>query len=108
MIQDNLPKSAGFSRFMGIGASFAFSSYKPCAYISFYDIGVFASKALLSPDDPTFLNTTIDLSAGVYGLEDTRMAIRKAQGHSPWIAGYLPTFSRMLLPHTIKTMFICE
>jgi hypothetical protein len=91
-----------------VGAFFAFTQGRPCAFIAVEDIGVFAGKALLSPEDPTFKNQIINLSEGEYDLESTRRSIQKAQGYSPWLASYIPGFTRSILPHDFKMMFTCE
>ncbi|KAI9636563.1 uncharacterized protein MKK02DRAFT_26925 [Dioszegia hungarica] len=102
---DNFPVASGITRFLGIGAFFAFTKGRPCAFIAVEDIGVFAGKALLSPEDPAFKNQIIDLAEGDYDLESTRRSIQKAQGYSPWLASYIPGFTRSILPHDFKMMF---
>jgi len=93
---------------MMIGMFFAMAGSKPVAFIATEDIGVFASQALLKPDDSRFKNKTIDLSAGSYDINDVSRAIEKAQGHTPWLARYTPTAIRNLLPHDFKEMMKCK
>jgi hypothetical protein len=50
----------------------------------------------------------MDLSSGVYSLEDVRTAIENAQGYSPWLASYIPTSMRLLMPYDMRMMFKCE
>jgi hypothetical protein len=93
---------------MVIGMFFAAAGFKPVAFIATEDIGVFAAKALLSPDDKRFNKTTIDLAAGAYDLDGVSRAIEKSQGHTPWLARYTPTFIRNILPHDFKEMMKCK
>lgn len=106
--QDNFPAGPGFARFMVVGMFFAAAGSKPVAFIATEDIGVFAAKALLSPDDQRFSKKTIDLAAGAYDLNDVSKAIEKSQGYEPWLARYTPTFIRNVLPHDFKEMMKCE
>lgn len=106
--QDNFPAGPGIARFMIIGMFFAMAGFKPVAFIATEDIGVFAAKALLAPEDKRFNKTTIDLSAGTYDLDGVSRAIEKSQGHTPWLARYTPTAIRNLLPHDFKEMMKCE
>jgi len=103
---DNFPKQAGVFRFMAVGLFFSMAGSKPQQFIAVEDIGIVAGKALSSPDDSTFKNTTIDLSAGEYSLEDVRAAYTKAQGREPWFAYYAPKMVRNLLPYDFKQMMI--
>jgi hypothetical protein len=93
---------------MIIGMFFAAAGSKPVAFIATEDIGVFASQALLKPDDSRFKNKTIDLTAGSYDINDVSRAIEKAQGYTPWLARYTPTAIRNLLPHDFKMMMKCK
>jgi hypothetical protein len=93
---------------MIIGIFFAAAGGKPVAFIATEDIGVFASQALLNPDDSRFKNKTIDLTAGTYDINDVSRAIEKAQGHTPWLARYTPTAIRNLFPHDFKAMMTCK
>lgn len=72
------------------------------------DIGVFASRALISPEDPILENQVINLAEGDYDLESTPRSIQDAQGYNPWLAKYTPTVSRRLLPHDLRMLFTCE
>jgi hypothetical protein len=93
---------------MIIGMFFAAAGSKPVAFIATEDIGVFASQALLKPEDSRFQNKTIDLTAGSYDINDVSRAIEKAQGYTPWLARYTPTAIRNLLPHDFKEMMKCK
>jgi len=93
---------------MIIGMFFAAAGSKPVAFIATEDIGVFAGKALLQPEDPRFSNKTIDLAAGSYDIDGVSRAIEKSQGHTPWLARYTPTAIRNLLPHDFKEMMKCK
>jgi hypothetical protein len=93
---------------MIIGMFFAAAGSKPVAFIATEDIGVFASQALLKPDDSRFNNKTIDLTAGSYDINDVSRAIEKAQGYTPWLARYTPTAIRNLLPHDFRMMMKCK
>jgi hypothetical protein len=108
MEQDNFPAGPGFVRFLLVGMFFAAAGNKAVGFIATEDIGVFAGKALLKPEDAEFKNTTIDLSAGAYDLNGVSRAIEKAQGYTPWLARYTPTFVRNLLPHDFKEMMKCK
>lgn len=108
-MQDNFPISPSLTRFLGIGIFYAAAGHKPVHLISVKDIGIIAAKALSHPDDPAFRNTTIDLSAGAYGLEDVRKGYQAAQGGgAPWFASWVPTGVRRLFPHDFREMMICE
>jgi hypothetical protein len=93
---------------MIVGMFFSAAGGKSVAFIATEDIGVFAGKALLKPDDPAFKNTKIDLAAGSYDINDVSRAVEKAQGHTPWFARYTPTAIRNLLPHDFKEMMKCR
>ena len=90
-----------------VGLLFAAAGFKSLQFIAVEDIGVFGGKALLSPEEPEFKNTTIDLSVGDYTLQDVRTAITNAQGgEQPWVVRF-PTFIRRLLPYDFRQMMYC-
>ena len=90
-----------------VGLLFAAAGFKSLQFIAVEDIGVFGGKALLSPEESDFKNTTIDLSVGDYTLQDVRTAITNAQGgEQPWVVRF-PTFIRRLLPYDFRQMMYC-
>jgi hypothetical protein len=93
---------------MMVGFMFAAASWNKIAFIACEDIGVFAAKAMLNASDERFHNKNIDLSSGEYSIEDVSDAIHKSQGYVPWLAWYMPSGIRSILPHDFKMMFKCE
>lgn len=103
---ENFPPTGGIARFMVVGMFFAMTGGKPVAFVATSDIGVFAGKALADPTDDHFANKRIDLSAGVYGIDDVSRAVEKTQGYTPWFARYTPRLIRSLLPYDFRQMMI--
>ncbi len=108
ILQDNVPVQPGMARFMIAGIFYSCLGWRRCHLIACEDIGIFAAKALLEPENQTFANQTIDLSSGEYGLEEYSQAIEATQNHVPWFARYFTRGIRNVLPYDFKQMMICE
>ena len=93
---------------MTVGAFYAFSAWKAYQFIACEDIGIFGAKALLDPENSSFANKTIDLSAGEYTFEQVREAYAQAQGQAPWFASLFPSQLVYILPYDLKMMMFCE
>lgn len=104
---DNFPVAPSFLRFLAVGAFFALAGWKPVQFIACADIGIFAAKALLEPTSDTYRNTSLDLTAGEFDLEDARRAYAAAQGgRVPWFASYFPSQLVYIIPYDFKQMML--
>jgi len=99
---DNFPKKSSMASFMGMGMfATAIGSNKPIQMIACYDIGAFAAKALLSPQQ--YKGRTIGLAGDELTINQLQGVYSKVQGTGAWKA-YVPSLMLKMLPQDFQKM----